>query len=119
MSCQLLNLKGACQDFEIAYNYDLNFSVALIDVVGGTKTPRNISGYTIEMNIKEAKGATAIETIVATIATGTDGIAEFTLLNANIIANFTESTTYYYDITQNDGTLTIPLYNGKITFQYV
>jgi hypothetical protein len=116
MACQTLDLTGACNNFIVAYNYDLQFSLALFDVgTDGNKTPRDLTGVTITLRIKDQKGITTIDTYTST---NVDNIATFTILNTNILANYSEGQTYVYDITTDNG-IESPLYNGKITFVYV
>jgi hypothetical protein len=116
MACQTLDLTGACNNFIVAYNYDLQFSLALFDVdPDGNKTPRDLTGVTITLRIKDEKGTTEIDSYTST---NVDNIATFTILNADIIANYSEGQSYAYDITSNDS-VESPLYNGNITFVYV
>lgn len=122
MSCVELDLRGGCLELTARYDTDLSFSVKIVDIneTTGVKTVRDITGYTIQLQIRETKGGANILTDTASILVGTDGVADFFISSTDISSNLVVDKEYYFNIVMTDLTpVTTGIYYGNLTFTNV
>ena len=121
MACLTLDLRGKCLNLLAGWDRDTVLYITIYDVASdSTKTVRNITGYSYDLNIKASKSTAPILTVAGVIPTGTDGVVSFIIPKADVEADLTVGTSYYYDITETNTTSLEQTYlSGQITFDYV